>query len=131
MFSAGKTRALSGVDYNDSNDDFAQAFRLRTFAPDRTLIYLDNPLTTRRSSRYGAATGFSALYLTDTLSPGRFGARHRIRPLQPQHRSARRLHRDTDVGDAGAGFDTAGPLVGHTPSVNQSGDRLTVTPTEL
>jgi len=127
-----KNQGIVGVDYHDSNDDFAQAFRYGTFAADRTLMYLDNPLNNETVISLRGSNRIFGAYLTDTLSPGR--SVH-VSVSARYNRSTEVLngyHLDTDVGDAGAGFDTAGPLVGrHAFSRINPAIGLTVTPTEL
>jgi len=130
-FFGRKNQGIVGVDYHDSNDDFAQAFRYGTFAPDRTLIYLDNPLNNETVISLRGSNRIFGAYLTDTLSPGR--SVH-VTVSARYNRSTEVLngyHLDTDVGDAGAGFDTAGPLVGrHTFSRINPAIGFTITPTE-
>ena len=130
-FFGRQNQGIVGLDYNDSSDDFAQAFRYGTFAPDRTLIYLDNPLNNETVISLRGSNRIFGAYLTDTLSPGRLV---HISVSARYNRSTEVLngyHLDTDVGDAGAGFDTAGPLVGqHTFSRINPAIGLTVTPTE-
>ncbi len=131
-FFGKKNQGIVGVDYHDSNDDFAQAFRYGTFAADRTLMYLDNPLNNETVISLRGSNRIFGAYLTDTLSPGR--SVH-VSVSARYNRSTEVLngyHLDTDVGDAGAGFDTAGPLVGrHTFSRINPAIGFTITPTEL
>ena len=131
-FFGWKNQAILGVDYNDSGDNFAQAFQYGAFAADRTLIYLDNPLNNETVISLRGSNRIFGAYLTDTLSPGRsvhltVSARY--------NRSTETLngyHIDTDVGDAGSGFDQAGPLVGeHAFSRINPAIGFTITPTEV
>jgi outer membrane receptor protein involved in Fe transport len=129
-FFGKKNQGILGVDYHDSNDSFAQTFQYGTFAPDRTLIYLDNPLNNRTVISLRGGNRIFGAYLTDTLSPGRFV---HVTVSVRYNRSTETLngyHLNTDVGDAG--FDTAGPLVGqHTFSRVNPAIGFTITPTEV
>jgi outer membrane receptor protein involved in Fe transport len=127
-----KNQAILGVDYRDSDDNFAQAFRYGTFARDRSLIYLDTPLNNETVISLRGGNRIFGAYLTDTLSAGKFA---HFTVSARYNRSTETLngyHVDTDVADAGSGFDAAGPLVGgHTFSRINPAIGLTVTPTEL
>ena len=127
-----KNQAILGVDYHDSDDNFAQAFRYGTFAPDRSLIYLDNPLNNETVISLRGSNRILGAYLTDTLSASKFvhftvSARY--------NRSIETLngyHVDTDVAMRALALMRPARSSADTPSVDQSGDRLaTVTPTEL
>src|ERR1700686_2597818 len=130
-FFGWKNQAVLGVDYNDSDDNFAQAFRYGRFAAARSLIYLDNPLNNETVISLRGSNRIFGAYLTDTLSPGKFV---HLTVSARYNRSTETLngyHVDTDVGDAGSGFGEAGPLVGeHTYSRINPAIGFTVTPTE-
>ncbi len=130
-FFGWRNQAVLGVDYNDSDDNFAQAFQYGMFAPDRTLIYLDHPLNNQTVISLRGSNRIFGAYLTDTLSPGKFV---HVTVSARYNRSTETLngyHVDTDVGDAGSGFDEAGPLAGeHTFSRINPAIGFTVTPTE-
>jgi len=130
-FFGWKNQGILGVDYHDSTDDFAQAFRNGTFAADRTLIHLANPLNDETVISLRGSNRISGAYLTDTLSAGR--AVH-LTVSARYNRSTETLngyHVDTDVGDAGSGFDAASPLLGqHTFTRMNPAIGFTVTPTE-
>jgi len=126
-----KNQGILGADYHDCADEFTQAFQYGNFAADRTLIYLANPLNDETVISLRGSNRISGAYLTDTLSAGR--AVH-LTVSARYNRSTETLngyHVDTDVGDAGSGFDQAGPLVGqHTFTRINPAIGFTVTPTE-
>src|SRR5579863_3268933 len=126
-----KNQAVLGADYTDSRDTFAQMFQFGAFAPNRTLIYDINPLNDETVISLGGSNRISGIYLTDTLSPGKLlhvtlSARYNRNTETLDGSSV-----DTDVGDAGAGFDTASPLTGnHTFTRINPALGFTVTPTD-
>ena len=126
-----KNQGIVGADYSDSRDRFAQSFRYGAFAPNRTLIYDIDPLNDETVISLGGSNKISGIYLTDTLSPG---MHLHITASVRYNRNTETLagySLDTDVGDAGSGFDEASPLVGnHTFSRINPALGFTVTPTD-
>ena len=126
-----KNQAILGSDYSDSDDEFVQSFQYGAFAPDRTLIYLQNPLNNQTVISLGGSNRIFGAYLTDTLSPRSW---LHVTVAARYNRSTESLNGysvDTDVGDAGDGFDEANPLTGdHTFSRLNPAIGFTVTPTE-
>jgi outer membrane receptor protein involved in Fe transport len=124
-----KNQGVLGTDYTDSRDAFGQMFQFGEFAPNRTLIYDINPLNDETVISLGGSNKISGIYLTDTLSPGKL---LHVTASVRYNRNTETLDGssvDTDVGDAGAGFDTAGPLAGnHTFSRINPALGFTVTP---
>jgi outer membrane receptor protein involved in Fe transport len=126
-----KNQAILGADYDYSRDRFEQLFQFGTLAPDRTLIEAVSPLNNETVISLSGTNKIIGVYLTNTLSPSKllhFTASVRY------NRSTETLNGysvDTDVADAGAGFDEAGPLVGdHTFSRVNPAFGFTVTPTD-
>jgi outer membrane receptor protein involved in Fe transport len=127
-----KNQAIIGADYSDADDTFAQSFQYGTFAPNHTLIYDANPLNNETVISLDGSNRILGVYFTDTLSPN---------PLLHVNASARYnsntetlggFSLDTDVGDVGAGFDTASPLAGeHTFVRINPAIGVTFTPTSL
>ncbi len=129
---AWKNQAIVGVDYEDAADVFAQAFQYGTFAPNHTLIYDVNPLNDETIISLAGSNRILGIYLTDTLSPGEWlhftvSARYNGNTEALNGYSV-----DTNVGDVGAGFDQASPLIGqHTFSRINPAFGFTVTPTNF
>jgi outer membrane receptor protein involved in Fe transport len=127
-----KNQGIFGLDYSHADDVFAQTFQYGTFAANHTLIYAVNPLNNETVISLDGGNKIFGIYLTDTLSPS---------PLLHLNVSARynsnteTLHGfsvDTDVGDVGAGFDTASALAGeHTFVRINPAVGVTITPTNL
>ena len=126
-----KNQAILGADYNDSDDIFAQAFLYGAFAADRTLIYLQNPLNDETVISLSGSNRILGVYLTDTFSPSEL---LHVTVSARYNRSTETLNGysvDTDVSDAGAGFDEASPLTGdHTFSRVNPAVGFTLTPSE-
>ena len=107
-----KNQAILGSDYSSSDDTFAQTFQYGTFAPNHTLIYEVNPLNNETVISLNGSNRILGVYFTDTLSPS---DRWHINLAARYNRNTETLGGysvDTDVGDVGAGFDTASPLNG-------------------
>jgi outer membrane receptor protein involved in Fe transport len=126
-----KNQGILGADYDRSQDTFAQASQYGMFAANRTLIDQANPLNGETVISLGGTNKISGVYLTDTLSPSKilhFTASVRY------NRNTETLNGfslDTDVGDIGAGYDQASPLLGdHTFSRINPAFGFTVTPTD-
>ena len=78
-----------------------QSFQYGAFAPDRTLIYLQNPLNNQTVISLGGSNRIFGAYLTDTLSPRSW---LHVTLAARYNRSTESLNGysvDTDVGDAG------------------------------
>src|SRR5579863_4088357 len=124
-------QGVLGADYTDSRDTFAQMFQFGAFATNRTLLYNISPLNDETVISLGGSNRISGIYLTDTLSPGKL---LHVTASVRYNRNTETLDGssvDTDVGDAGAGFDTATPLAGnHTFSRINPALGFTVTPTD-
>ncbi len=107
-----KNQGIIGIDYDDSSDSFAQAFQYGSFAPNHTLIYEANPLNNETVISLQGSNRIFGAYLTDTLSPT---DRLHFTVSARYNRNTEALDGysiDTDLGDVGAGFDTARPLSG-------------------
>jgi outer membrane receptor protein involved in Fe transport len=124
-------QAILGADYNDSHDTFSQSYQFGQLTPGRLLIYEPSPLNDETVISLTGSNKIYGAYLTDTLSPNKllhftFSVRY--------NRNTETLNGysvDTDIGDFGAGFDTASPLVGdHTFSRVNPAFGFTVTPTD-
>jgi outer membrane receptor protein involved in Fe transport len=124
-----KNQAIFGADYSDARDTFTQAFQYGEFAPNRTLIYADSPLNNETVISLGGSNKIAGIYVTDTVSPT---ARVHLTASLRYNRNAETLNGhslDTDVSDAGSGFDTASPLFGdHTYSRLNPAFGFTLTP---
>ena len=127
----GKNQAILGADFSNSNDDFVQNYQYGAFAPDRTLLYLQSPLNDETVISLSGSNRIFGVYLTDTLSPSSL---LHVTLAARYNRSTESLDGysvDTDVGDAGAGFDQASPLTGdHTFTRLNPALGFTVTPTD-
>jgi outer membrane receptor protein involved in Fe transport len=126
-----KNQAILGADYDDSQDAFAQMFEFGTLAPDRTLIETINPLNNETVISLSGSNRIVGVYLTDTLSPGKllhFTASVRYNS-NTEKLDGYRV--DTDLADAGSGFDEPSALTGtHTFRRVNPAFGFTVTPTE-
>jgi outer membrane receptor protein involved in Fe transport len=124
-------QAILGADYDDSRDTFAQKFQYGTLAPDRTLIYDNNPLNNETVISLSGSNKISGVYLTDTLSPSKllhFTASVRY---NNNTETLSGYSVDTDIGDVGSGFNDASQLAGdHTFSRVNPAFGFTVTPTD-
>jgi outer membrane receptor protein involved in Fe transport len=127
----GKNQAILGADFSNSNDDFVQNYQYGAFAPDRTLLYLQSPLNNETVISLSGSNRIFGVYFTDTLSPSSL---LHVTLAARYNRSTESLDGysvDTDVGDAGAGFDQASPLTGdHTFTRLNPALGFTVTPTD-
>jgi outer membrane receptor protein involved in Fe transport len=125
-----KNQATFGADYSDARDTFMQAFQYGEFASNRTLIYTANPLNNQTVISLGGSNKIAGIYATDTVSPT---ARLHLTASLRYNRNTETLDGysiDTDVSNAGSGFDTASPLVGdHTYSRLNPAFGFTLTPT--
>jgi len=124
-------QAVLGADYNDSNDTFHQSYQFGRLAPDRHLIHETSPFNDETVISLTGGNKIYGAYLTDTLSPGQL--LHFTLSVR-YNRSTETLNGysiDTDIGDFGAGFDQASPLMGdHAFSRLNPAFGLTVTPTD-
>jgi outer membrane receptor protein involved in Fe transport len=125
-------QAILGADYSDAEDSFMQSIQYGAFAPDRTLLYYPNALNGATAISLSGSNRILGAYLTDTLSPSRylhvtFSARYNRNTEKLDGYSV-----DTDVGDAGDGFDEPRPLTGdHTFSRLNPALGFTVTPNDV
>jgi outer membrane receptor protein involved in Fe transport len=124
-------QAILGADYNDSGDTFSQSHRFGQWKPDRSLIYEVSPFNDETVISLTGSNKIYGAYLTDTLSPGKL--LHFTLSVR-YNRNTETLNGysiDTDIGDFGAGFDQARPLLGdHTFSRLNPAFGLTATPTD-
>jgi outer membrane receptor protein involved in Fe transport len=124
-------QAILGADYNDSDDTFSQSHQFGQFRPDRSLTYEPSPFNNETVISLTGTNKIYGAYLTDTLSPSKL--LHFTLSLR-YNRNTETLNGysiDTDIGDFGAGFDQARPLMGdHTFSRLNPAFGLTVTPTD-
>jgi outer membrane receptor protein involved in Fe transport len=124
-------QAVLGADYNDSVDTFSQAYQFGQLAPDRSLIYEASPFNDETVISLTGGNKIYGVYLTDTLSP--IELLHFTLSVR-YNRNTETLNGysiDTDIGDFGAGFDQANPLMGdHTFSRVNPAFGFTVTPTD-
>jgi outer membrane receptor protein involved in Fe transport len=125
-------QAIVGMDYEDSDDTFTQAYQFGQLTPDRLLIYEQTPFNDETIISLTGSNKIYGAYLTDTLSPSKLmhftlSARY--------NRNTETLNGysiDTDIGDIGAGFDQPSPLTGdHTFGRVNPAFGFTVTPTDL
>jgi outer membrane receptor protein involved in Fe transport len=125
-------QAILGADYDDSRDTFAQNFEYGMLAPNRTLIYDNNPFNNETVISLKGGNKISGVYLTDTLSPSKllhFTASVRY---NNNTETLNGYSVDTDVGDAGSGFNEASALAGdHTFRRINPALGFTVTPTDV
>jgi outer membrane receptor protein involved in Fe transport len=123
-------QAILGADYNDSDDTFSQSHQFGQFRPDRSLTYEPSPFNNETVISLTGGNKIYGVYLTDTLSPSKL--LHFTLSVR-YNRNTETLNGysiDTDIGDFGAGFDQARPLMGdHTFSRLNPAFGLTVTPT--
>ncbi len=126
-----KNQAILGADYASADAAFTQNFLYGAFAPDRMLEYLDSPLNNQTVIALAGSNRIFGTYFTDTLSPRPW---LHLTLAARYNRNTETLDGysiDTDVGDYGAGFDTASPVTGyHTFSRLNPSVGLTFTPTD-
>jgi outer membrane receptor protein involved in Fe transport len=124
-------QAILGMDFDNSDDTFSQAYQFGQLTPDRLLIYEETPFNDETVISLTGSNKIYGAYLTDTLSPSKLlhftlSARY--------NRNTETLNGysiDTDIGDIGAGFDQPSPLMGdHTFSRVNPAFGFTVTPTD-
>ncbi len=124
-------QGILGVDYNDSDDTFSQAAQYGQLTADRLLIYDMSPFNDETIISLSGGNKIYGAYLTDTLSPSEL--LHFTLSVR-YNRNTETLDGysiDTDIGDFGAGFDQASPLMGdHTFSRVNPALGFTVTPTD-
>ena len=124
-----KNQSILGADFSDASDTFVQAFQYGSFAPDRTLLYLENPLNDQTVISLRGTNQIFGAYLTDTLSPS---ALWHLTIAARYNRSRETLDGysiNTDLADAGQGFDEPSALTGtHTFSRLNPALGFTVTP---
>jgi len=127
-----RNQAIIGADYSDADDSFAQSFQYGTFAANHTLIYDVNPLNNGTVISLDGSNRIFGLYLTDTLSPNRLLHFNASARYNSSTETLNGFSVDTDLGDVGAGFDTASPLAGeHTFVRINPAIGVTFTPTTL
>ncbi len=106
-----KNQAVLGASYDHSTDRYAQTFQYATLTPDRSAISnmnSGNPAVTVNS--LSGVNEILGVYLTDTISPNSL---LHITASVRYNRSTETLGGysvDTDVGDAGDGFNDPIPL---------------------
>ena len=124
-------QAILGGDYSDVDDTFVQAYQYGGLSADRTLLYEASPFNGETVLSLVGSNRIYGAYATDTLSPSQL--LHLTVSLR-YNRSTETLAGysvDTNVGDAGAGFDQPAPLNGnHTFSRVNPSVGFTVTPTQ-
>jgi outer membrane receptor protein involved in Fe transport len=124
-------QGILGVDFNDSDDTFSQAAQYGELTPERLLIYEMSPFNDETIISLSGGNKIYGSYLTDTLSPSKL--LHFTLSVR-YNRNTETLNGfsiDTDIGDFGAGFDQASPLMGdHTFSRVNPALGFTVTPTD-
>jgi outer membrane receptor protein involved in Fe transport len=108
-----KNQAVLGGGYDHSTDTYAQTFQYATLTPDRSAISNINPGNPAVTvNALGGVNEILGVYLTDTLSPSsllHFTASVRY---NRSHETLNGFSVDTDVGDAGDGFNEPVPLSG-------------------
>jgi outer membrane receptor protein involved in Fe transport len=125
-----KNQAILGADYSSSDDTFAQTFQYGSFAPNHTLIYTVNPLNNETVISLDGSNRILGVYFTDTLSPTEQWHFNVAARYNSNTETLNGYSVDTDVGDVGAGFDTASPLTGdHTFARINPAVGVTFTPT--
>ena len=126
-----KNQAIVGADYENSRDMFVQVLQYGTLAADRTLNPAVDPLNDETIISLSGSNRIVGAYLTDTLN---VSALLHLTASARYNRNTETLNGysvDTDVGDVGAGFDTATPLAGnHTFSRINPAFGFTATPTD-
>ena len=126
-----KNQAIVGADYSSTDNSFAQAFRYGSFAPDHTLIYEPSPLNNETIISLSGSNRILGVYFTDTVSPSEQWHFNVAARYNRNTESLGGYSLDTDVGDVGAGFDTATALTGnHTFARINPAIGATFTPTE-
>jgi len=124
-------QAILGIDYDNSDDTFSQAYQFGHLTPGRLLIYEQTPLNDETIISLTGSNSIYGAYLTDTLSPSKLV--HFTLSVR-YNRNTERLNGysiDTDIGDIGAGFDQPSPLMGdHTFGSVNPAFGFTVTPTD-
>jgi outer membrane receptor protein involved in Fe transport len=124
-------QAIAGVEYNNTDDRFTQAYEFGPLAPDRLLIYQPSAFNDETVISLTGTNKIYGAYLTDTLSPSKL--LHFTVSVR-YNRNTETLNGysiDTDIGDYGSGFDQQSPLTGdHTFSRVNPAFGFTITPTD-
>jgi outer membrane receptor protein involved in Fe transport len=107
-----KNQAIVGVDFTNSSDDFAQQFQYGSFAPNHLLIDTPSPLNDETVIALHGTNKIWGLYLTDTVSPSDQWHINLSARYNRNNETINGFSVDSDVGDAGDGFDTSSPLLG-------------------
>jgi outer membrane receptor protein involved in Fe transport len=101
-----KNQAVFGASYDHSTDTYAQTFQYATLTPERTAISNMNPgnpaVTVNSLSGVNEILG---IYLTDTFSPSSLLHFTGSIRYNRSHETLNGFSVDTDVGDAGDGFN--------------------------
>ncbi|HEY4974216.1 MAG TPA: TonB-dependent receptor plug domain-containing protein, partial [Steroidobacteraceae bacterium] len=127
-----KNQAILGADFSDADDSFAQTFQYGTFAPNHTLLYQANPLNNETVISLGGSNRIFGFYVTDTLSPNQLLHLNLSARYNRNTETLNGYSVDTNVGDVGAGFDTASTLAGqHTFVRINPAIGVTLTPTTM
>ena len=124
-------QAIVGLDYDNSDDTFSEAYQFGQLTPNRLLIYEETPFNDATVISLTGSNKIYGAYLTDTLSPGKL--LHFTLSVR-YNRNTETLDGysvDTNIGDIGAGFDQPRPLAGdHTFSRVNPAFGFTATPTD-
>jgi len=124
-----KNQAIVGIDDDDSNDGFAQAYQYGGIAPDHLLIYQPSPYNNANVISVSGGNRIFGAYVTDTLSPGELLHLTAAVRYNSNRETINGFSIDTDPADYGVGFLSSTSVAGdHVfASVNPSVG-LTITP---
>jgi len=127
-----KNQAVLGLSYDDSNDEFVQAFQYGGVAPPpaHALLYYESPLNDETVISLSGTNKIFGLYFTDTLSPNDLLHLTASVRYTSNTETLDGYSIDTDPGDLGMGFDEPSPVTGdHTFSRVNPALGFTLTPT--
>jgi outer membrane receptor protein involved in Fe transport len=107
-----KNQAVFGASYDHSSDSYQQSFQYAMLTPERNAISNDNPGNPPAVvNSLSGANDILGIYLTDTLSPNSLLHFTGSLRYNRSHETLNGFSVDTDVGDAGDGFNEPNPLL--------------------
>jgi outer membrane receptor protein involved in Fe transport len=126
-----KNQAIVGVDYDNSQDSFAQAFQFGGIAANHLLIYEPSPYNNQTVISLAGSNKIFGAYFTDTISPSELVHITAAVRYNNNTETISGYSIDTDPGDYGNGFGTPTSVTGdHSFSRINPSIGFTLTPTK-
>ncbi len=125
-----KNQAIVGIDYDNTQDAFSEAFQFGGIATDHHLIYESSPYNNQTVISLGGSNRIFGAYFTDTISPSDLIHVNAALRYNLNTETINGYSVDTDPADYGDGFSTPTSVSGdHSFARFNPSIGLTVTPT--